>query len=96
MIPQNLTDMIEGLLIAYPSLRDDDNTLVTKVWKKEMDIKQLPDFLTAYAYKQITMSDTITRIRRKLQEEKPELRGSKWHERHDKEQQVITDLKSIV
>ena len=96
MIDQNLTDRIEGLLISYPQLRDDDRRLVANVWHYEMKHdKSISDFLTAYANNQLSNSDNITRIRRKLQEEKPELRGSKWHERHDKEQQVITDLKSI-
>ena len=95
MIDQNLTDRIEGLLISYPQLRDDDRRLVANVWYGEMNKDGITDFLTAYATKQITMSDTITRIRRKLQEEKPSLRGTKWHERHEKETRVITDLKSI-
>ena len=95
MIDQNLTDSIEGLLISYPQLRDDDRRLVANVWYGEMNKDGITDFLTAYATKQITMSDTITRIRRKLQEDRPDLRGAKWAERHKKETQVIQDLKRI-
>jgi len=93
---QTLSDIVEGMLRSYPHLRDDDNRLTASIWKYEMSMnKGITDFLTAYAYKQITMADTITRVRRKLQEMNPDLRGTTWQERHHKEQKVITDLKSI-
>lgn len=96
MTLENLTEYIEGLLRSKPHLRDDDRRLVANVWHYELKHdNSISDFLTAYVMDKITSADTITRIRRKLQELKPDLRGTKWAERHEKEQKVINDLKKI-
>lgn len=89
----NLKDKIEGLLRCHTHLRDDDMRLTANIWHYEMKGKS--DFLTAYANKDLTMADTITRLRRKIQEDNPDLRGTKWEERHEKEEKVIKDLREI-
>jgi hypothetical protein len=43
----------------------------------------------------LVSSDLITRTRRKLQEHNPELRGTKWKERHQKQSEVKSDLRKV-
>jgi hypothetical protein len=50
------------------------------------------NFLKLMANGRLTSSDTITRVRRLVQEETPELRGKKYDERQAKQSQVKKDL----
>ena len=49
-------------------------------------------FLRILADGQLTSSDSITRMRRKAQEENPELRGAKYNQRQDRQSLVKKDL----
>jgi hypothetical protein len=71
------------------SLRDDDKLLVANIWYQELLDKNIDskkfsafDFLQMYADDTLTNSDIITRARRKVQEENPQLRGKNWAKRH--------------
>jgi hypothetical protein len=91
MITQHITNKVLDLLEKHPHLRDSDEKLVANVWHSE--IMNLPtltayDVLELYANGKLTNSDYITRIRRKIQEENPDLRGTLYKERH-KKQEVI-------
>jgi hypothetical protein len=44
------------------------------------------------AFGKLTSADTITRVRRLIQEETPELRGKKYNERQAKQSIVKKDL----
>jgi hypothetical protein len=50
------------------------------------------NFLKLMANGRLTSSDTITRVRRLVQEENTELRGKKYDERQAKQSQVKKDL----
>jgi hypothetical protein len=79
------------LLKQHPHLRDCDERLVANVWHAEIgDPSAISAYamLELYANGKLTNSDYITRVRRKLQEENPELRGRLYKERH-KKQDVI-------
>ena len=91
------------LLKTVDKYKDNDKDLVTRYWWDE--IKELcenlglnplllkyTDFNKFYRDGKITESDIITRARRKAQEENPELRGSKWKERHDEEKLVRDEI----
>ena len=78
-----IKDRVKALLMDYPHLRDSDNKLITTIWKhdllnKGMNPKEVTayDFLLFYSNDQFTNSETIRRVRQKLQEENPELRGT--------------------
>jgi len=58
---------VRVLLQSCPETRDDDELLLLKY---------------ADSYGAVTLSDTITRARRKLQQEDRNLRGKQYNERH--------------
>jgi hypothetical protein len=68
-------------------------------WKLEMEAHGYPasstqtqTFFKLMAFGKLTSSDTITRVRRLVQEETPELRGKKYNERQAKQSVVKKDL----
>jgi hypothetical protein len=80
--------VIEALLRKTPRLKDSDNKLIATYWFRELEYKGLKakeitayDFLKQYAESQLTNAETIRRMRAKLQEEKPELRGKVYNSR---------------
>jgi hypothetical protein len=94
------TDEIQRLLNKYKHLRDSDNKLIATYWfneikEKGQNIYEMSafDFLKLYSDSKLTNAETIRRMRAKLQEEKPELRGDVYNLRMDKKQkQWRTDL----
>ena len=78
---------MEHLLTCYPELRDDDNKLIVMVWREQDKNLQSKHTSAAYMQKQVAYgrlanTETIRRVRQKLQEETPKLRGNKYYERH--------------
>src|SRR6187549_1686175 len=74
---------VKSLLKAHPHLRDSDNKLIANIWYKDLvDMGLKPASITAmnflffYGDKQLTNAETIRRVRQKIQEENPELRGT--------------------
>ena len=89
--------IVEALLQEKPYLRDNDEKLIAEVWHKESaKIRALDgsvsDFLRDLWNGKLTRPESITRARRKLQEERPELRGDKWRKRHDNEAHIKKQL----
>lgn len=85
----NLTEKVEILLTKYPTFRDDDKLLVTKLWEIELkrinlNPKEVPVsmFLSLYQEGKLSNAELIARARRKVQELFPELRGINWNIRH--------------
>ena len=75
-------DEVKQLLIDKPHLRDSDNKLIATYWFNELKEKQIDpnkinglEFMQMFANNKLTNIKTIERMRRKLQEEDPELRG---------------------
>jgi len=82
-----LRRLIESVLRQFPASRDSDEIVLYYVAQK----KGLnPDSVTLRSYLQKTKDgelpriETITRWRRKIQEEIPNLRGNAYNRRHDK------------
>ena len=80
--------VIEALLRKTPHLKNSDNKLIATYWWKElkemgMDADNITamKLLTMYADSALTNVETIRRMRAKLQEEKPELRGKVYNAR---------------
>lgn len=92
--------MVLELLQTNPKYRDSDKMLCSKIWAIQMGgmdkIKNLSayDFLTEYVQKKSKLFNvvSIVRVRRKIQEETPELRGTKWKERNEEQGDVIKAL----
>jgi hypothetical protein len=75
-------DIVKELLINKPHLRDSDPKLIATYWYNELKKKQINpyklsgyEFMQLFANSKLTNIKTIERMRRKLQEEHPELRG---------------------
>jgi hypothetical protein len=96
---KTLKEKVEILLTKFPELRDDDKLLVTKMWFYELKKYEVePSLMTAmqffeiYQQNVLSNSDLITRSRRKIQEENPELRGKSWDERHKEGEETRFDI----
>ena len=75
-------DRVKALLVSYPHLRDNDNKLIATIWKQDLrnmginlDIATY-NFLQLYALCELSNAETIRRVRQKIQEENPDLRGT--------------------
>lgn len=87
------------MLTNKPLLRDSDDKLVANFWYKEivnegLDPKNMTgqEILQRFADGKLTKPESIMRVRRKLQEEFPELRGKLWAERHKEKDKVVKQL----
>lgn len=78
------------LLKHSEEARDDDRLLLSVIWKNELG--EEIDVLKALREGRISNPETLTRIRRKLQEKYPDLRGAKWTVRHQMEGAVCQQL----
>jgi len=98
MLSENLTNIIMQLLRDYEIVKDDDQYLVAMVWRKELE-KTPPTtnygLLGMIARHELTHFESIRRIRQKLQEEYPELRGKNYDKRHAHQEVVKEQLKGI-
>lgn len=86
---------VKTLLSMSVEARDNDGYLVSNMWYKEMIDMGIhaykihaTDFFKLYSEGKVTSADVITRARRKVQEECPELRGKNWEERHRESENV--------
>lgn len=78
-------ETIQQLLIKYPNLKDNDNKLIANYWDLELknknkDVSEMSasDLLSMYANNHLTNAETIRRMRAKLQEDFPLLRGKAY------------------
>lgn len=90
---KNIRDKVKALLIEIPATQDSDNYLVSVYWLNEMQkrgdqFKMLSamDFLLLYKYGELTQPNTLTRLRRQIQESCPELRGKNYTARQTHKQ----------
>ena len=97
---KNLEHIIEGLLKRNPNCRDSDRALIAGVWGKELGGEGKAKTFTALhllirlANEKLTNPESITRCRRKLQEQDPRLRGEKYNERRKTEKVVKDEIKN--
>lgn len=97
-----VADHVLALLVKDERTRDDDQLLCCMVWsqicaKQGIDVRHQNayDFLIMYYRGELPLADTITRARRKIQEEHPLMRGKKYAERQGKQQDVIDELRDL-
>jgi len=95
---KNMLDKVVNLLTDHPSLRDSDERLAANIWYnniKNVDEIDAITLLSRFAEGKLPSYQSISRCRRKIQEEKPHLRGKKWAKRHSKQQLVKDEIKEI-
>ncbi len=90
---------VKGYLEKQFMYRDDDYKLIARFWRDEIVEKNKNpltfssyDFFVLYSSGALTSGEIISRARRRLQEELPALRGSKWMERHSEEKNVRNNI----
>ena len=93
-IPSNYREIVEDILLKDEKARNDDNYLCWYVWAMTFPkIKHDIDYLKQlFIEGELPKMESITRVRRKLQEENPSLRGSKYKERHSNQENYKKDL----
>ena len=95
---KNMLDKVVNLLTDHPSLRDSDERLIANIWynhTKNVETIDALTFLSRFAEGKLPSYESISRCRRKIQEEKPDLRGKKWAKRHSKQQLVKDEIKEM-
>ena len=95
---KNMLDKVINLLTKHPSLRDSDERLTANIWYNNIkNVKEINaiTLLSRFAEGKLPSYESISRCRRKIQEEKPELRGKKWAKRHSKQKIIKEQIKEI-
>lgn len=93
---KNLQKTVNYILLRHPSTRDNDRLLCAYVWQLEEPTRfstmHADTFLEMFVEGRFSSPDTITRLRRKAQEEHESLRGELWIERQERQRGVQKDL----
>lgn len=94
-----IKDKVTALLTKHPHLRDSDNKLIATIWKYDLMNLGLPPnetsaqaLLTLYSQEKITNAETIRRVRQKIQEEDPTLRGTSHEARQEQGDEVRLNI----
>ena len=84
-------EVVKELLTIKPHLRDSDNMLIAAYWWRELKGKEIDpnkinglEFMQMFANNKLTNIKTIERMRRKLQDYCPGLRGKIYAARKGK------------
>ncbi len=92
-------DRVKALLEKHPHLRDSDNKLIATIWKFDLismriNLSEITGniFLLLYSESKLTNAETIRRVRQKIQEENPELRGTAYGERQKQGEDVRKEI----
>jgi hypothetical protein len=97
---------VTAILLKFPETMDNDRELIVRYWKQQitdeqdearMDLQSIPyytldAFFASFMTGKFEHPDTITRVRRRIQEEYPHLRGAKYNERHKHQEKVKEEL----
>lgn len=89
---------VKELLMARPSLRDNDQRLIISVWEKQQPkVKTLTYYSLLYALnkKYLANPESIRRSRQQLQHDVPELRGRVYAERHGMGEYTKENIKDL-
>lgn len=85
-------ELVELMLKKYPEVRDDDMRLFACVCKAlcpELMKQPFAQVIWYHSENNLPSYESITRCRRKLQEEHPELRGKKYLQRQERQSEYI-------
>jgi hypothetical protein len=88
--PMNVTkELVRQLLEQYPQTRDNDNLLMSIIWRSESN---LFNFYSRLESGKLTQAETIRRCRQRLQLDHPELRGTMYELRQKHQAKVKKEL----
>jgi len=83
---------VYSILTEFPECRDDDKKLLVAIWSKETVSTTVEDFFKDLLGGHISHFESIRRMRQKIQEKHPTLRGEKWDVRHNMEGAICNQL----
>lgn len=93
-------NVVQTLLENHEHLRDDDKKLITNVWANQMssvtlDYKsmRIEEFFKHFTYGSVATPESICRMRRMIQQKRPELQG-KYHGQRRKNRKKIESERS--
>lgn len=90
------TKTVGEILFENPFARETDLTLYREYIKRMLNKNPFDISYGEVSYKvqrgELAGYDTVSRIRRQLQEKNPHLRGVSWDKRHEKQDKVKKDL----
>lgn len=81
-----------SILTENPGARDDDKLLLVEIWSRESKAKDIASLMNEILVGSVSFPDTVTRVRRKLQEKHESLRGELWDARHNLEEHFCKQL----
>jgi len=81
--------IVQRLLEEQPALRDNDNLLMSTIWKEQSNIL---NFFQRLERGKLHSPETIRRARQKLQEDFPHLRGELYEVRQKRQEKVKQEL----
>ena len=88
-------DIVFDLLSKHPVLRDNDKLLISLVWNTQLEQKDYEgsrDFLDVMLLGYLAKPESVTRARRKIQEDNPLLRGKTHGKRQEEQSNVLNQL----
>jgi hypothetical protein len=100
-IMRDIKEEIKTLLTNYPDYRDNDTKLIAAFYytiyggKSVFENKSALQFLKEFAEGRYIFPDTITRIRRMIQEDNEHLRGSKYYERKKLDKDTKQNINNV-
>ncbi len=83
---------VYSILTDFPDARDDDRLLLIHIWSRETNASDMESFFMEMLDGKISHFESVRRMRQKLQEQHPNLRGSKWDARHGMEGSICEQL----
>lgn len=92
---------VQFLLEKYPPLRDDDFRLYASYvsfqvgGKSKLEEMSAYSLLTLLANGELAHFESVTRVRRKLQEQEPKLRGANYEKRKEGANVVRTNIHNL-
>lgn len=99
ILNKSTAQLVKKVLTSSDKAKDDDKFIQVAIWNKEIEKLGLNDtkaFLNAYYLGKVTDPNAVSRVRRKLQELYPELRGDKYEDRQEKyQEQAKETIKKI-
>jgi len=84
-----IKELVRQLLEQYPQTRDNDNLLLSLIWRGESN---LFNFYSRLESGKLTPAETIRRCRQRLQLDHPELRGTMYELRQKHQAKVKKEL----
>lgn len=89
---QQVAVKVYSLLTDNPACRDDDRLLLIEIWSRENKATDLAGFFKELLEGSISHPESIRRMRQKIQEKHPALRGEKYEARHGMEASFCQQL----